>query len=81
MRGLVVSKNYLENKKVMNDNRSKEYMEKSKVDPKEKWERDYWTDKWGITDQELMEAIEQTGGNNVREIEKYLINKKTSDEG
>lgn len=61
----------------MSDDRSKEFIEKSNVDPNEKWERDYWTDKWGITDEELTEAIEKTGGTNVREIEKYLINRKT----
>ncbi len=60
----------------MSDNRSKEFTEKTNVDPNEKWERDYWTDKWGITDAQLTEAIEKTGGTDVRDIEKYLINKK-----
>lgn len=60
----------------MSDDRSKEFVEKSHVDPDKKWERDYWIDKWGITDQELTEAIEKTGGTNVREIEKFLIDKK-----
>lgn len=63
----------------MSDDRSKEFIEKSDVDPNEKWERDYWTDKWGITDEQLSEAIEKTGGTNVREIEKYLINKKINE--
>lgn len=62
----------------MSDDRSKEFIEKSNVDPNEKWERDYWTDKWGITDRQLTEAIEKTGGTDVRELERYLINKKIS---
>ncbi|MGB7786217.1 MAG: DUF3606 domain-containing protein [Salinimicrobium sp.] len=60
----------------MSDDRSKEFIEKSNVNPNEKWERDYWTDKWGITDEQLTKAIEETGGTNVREIEKYLINRR-----
>ena len=60
----------------MSEDRSKEYMEKSNVDPNEKWERDYWTAKWGITDQQLTEAIENTGGTDVRKLKQYLINKK-----
>ena len=60
----------------MSDDRSKEYVEKSDIHPEDKWERDYWTDKWGISDQKLTEAIQETGTTNVREIENYLINNR-----
>lgn len=60
----------------MSDDRSKEYREKSTVDTSEKWERDYWTDKWGISDQQLSEAIKETGSRDVETLEKYLINKR-----
>ena len=60
----------------MSDDRSKEYIEKSNIRPDEKWERDYWIDKWGITDQKLTEAIEKTGTTDVKQIENYLINNR-----
>ena len=60
----------------MSDDRSKEYREKSTVNTNVKWERDYWTDKWGITDEQLSEAIRVTGSHDVDILEKYLINKK-----
>ena len=60
----------------MSNDRSKEYIEKSNIDPNEKWERDYWTDKWGISDEKLTEAIQKTGTTDVRKVEQYLINNR-----
>lgn len=60
----------------MDTNRSKEFTEKNEVDVNEKWERDYWSDKWGVTNEELLEAVAETGTTDVDTLEKYLINKK-----
>lgn len=60
----------------MSDDRSKEYIDKSNIHPNEDWERDYWKDKWGISDKKLTEALEKTGTTDVKEIENYLINNR-----
>jgi hypothetical protein len=59
----------------MDINRSKEFRDKETVDTSQKWELDHWTDKWGITEEQLFEAIEKTGTHDVSTLEKYLINK------
>jgi hypothetical protein len=44
------------------------------------WERGqvkFWTEKWGITKEQLNEAIVQTGSIRISEIRKYLIRKGT----
>lgn len=58
----------------MSEDRSRDFIQKSNVNPDQKWERDYWTDKWGISDRKLSEAIERTGSTDVDTLEKYLIN-------
>lgn len=58
---------------------TEEYRKKGEVNANEKWERDFWTDQWGIRDAELSEAIEKTGSNKVEKLEKYLISKRISE--
>lgn len=39
-------------------------------------EADFWTEKWGITEPQLREAIQRTDSQDVDTIEGYLINHK-----
>lgn len=39
-------------------------------------DRQYWIEKWGITDKRLSEAIEQTNSNEVSRVEEYLKSHK-----
>lgn len=62
----------------MEKNRSKEFTEKDHVDVDQQWEIDFWTDRWGITQSELLTAVKETKSTDVETLEKYLIDKKTS---
>ncbi|MBB3951522.1 DUF3606 domain-containing protein [Aureimonas jatrophae] len=33
----------------------------TKVNVNEKWEVDYWTNKWGVTEQQLRDAVKSVG--------------------
>ena len=58
----------------MNDNSDiTDYSDRKYIDENQNWERDYWSDKWGISDKQLSEAIEQTGSTEIAKIERYLI--------
>ncbi len=57
----------------MADNKNKtDYRDRSQVSSSEQYELDYWSKKWGITQDELKEAITQSGTNSVEKLEKYL---------
>ena len=57
----------------MDDGKSKTNGKRSQISLSE---REYWTDRWGISDEQLLEAIERTGSQEVDDIEEYLINHK-----
>lgn len=46
--------------------------DRSRINMNEPHEVSYWTDKFGVTKEELQKAIERTGSNSVTEIEKAL---------
>ncbi|MGB7786215.1 MAG: DUF3606 domain-containing protein [Salinimicrobium sp.] len=39
-------------------------------------DRQYWAEKWGITEKRLSEAIEQTNSEEVEQVEEYLRSHK-----
>ncbi|OCB78212.1 DUF3606 domain-containing protein [Flavobacterium piscis] len=57
----------------MSDDLNKKGMQdRSKINMNEPHEVTYWTDKFGVTKEELQKAIERTGTNSVSAIEKTL---------
>ncbi|TDP00249.1 MULTISPECIES: DUF3606 domain-containing protein [unclassified Flavobacterium] len=57
----------------MSDDLNKKGMQdRSRINMNEPHEVRYWTDKFGVTKEELQKAIERTGTNSVSEIEKAL---------
>ena len=56
-------------------NRSSNYHKEIFIYPGEKEQVKFWTKKWGVSVDQLYEAILQTGSVNVREIRGYLVNK------
>lgn len=57
----------------MSDDLNKKGMQdRSKINMNEQHEVTYWTDKFGVTKEELQKAIERTGTNSVSAIEKTL---------
>lgn len=39
-------------------------------------DREYWMEKWGVSEKRLSEAIEQTGSSKVQKVEEYLKSHK-----
>ena len=58
------------------DLKSRDYRDRSRISFDQSSERQYWTDKWQISDKQLQEAIEQTDSNMITDIENYLRNHK-----
>ena len=58
------------------DLNSKDYRDRSRISFDQGSERQYWNDKWQISDKQLQEAIEQTDSNMITDIENYLRNHK-----
>jgi hypothetical protein len=57
----------------MSDDLSKKgVQDRSRINMNEPHEVSYWTDKFGVTKEELQKAIERTGTNAAAEIEKAL---------
>ncbi len=46
----------------------------TKVSMDEQWEVDYWCEKFGVTEEELAEAVDEVG-DLARDVEEYLSNK------
>ena len=42
------------------------------INKDERWERHYWSLKWGISEDQLLLAIEKTGSTRANILEKYL---------
>lgn len=52
----------LQEEMVMADNLKRRQPEDpTKVNVNEKWEVDYWTNKWGVTEQQLRDAVKSVG--------------------
>lgn len=57
----------------MSDDLNKKGMQdRSRINLNEPHEVTYWTEKFGVTKEELQKAIEKTGSNSVAEIQKAL---------
>lgn len=57
----------------MSDDLSKKgVQDRSRINMNEPHEVSYWTDKFGVTKEELQKAIEKAGSNSVAEIQKAL---------
>ena len=54
------------------DLNKKGFQDRSRINMNEDHEVAYWTDKFGVTKEELQKAIERTGSNSAGEIEKAL---------
>lgn len=54
------------------DLNKKGVQDRSRINMNEPHEVSYWTDKFGVTKEELQKAIEKTGSNSVAEIQKAL---------
>jgi len=46
----------------------------TKVSMDEQWEIDYWCEKFGVTEEELAEAVDEVG-DSASDVEEYLSNK------
>lgn len=54
------------------DAKNSEMRDKSRIDVSQKMEREYWTDKWNITDDMLQEAIIKSDSVMASDVENYL---------
>ena len=54
------------------DLNKKGFQDRSRINMNEPHEVSYWTEKFGVTEEELQKAIERTGSNSAAEIEKAL---------
>lgn len=56
-----------------NENNLKNYPAMCKVNLNKSWEKHYWTIKWGITNDQLMEAVKNSESECVSKVEAYLL--------
>lgn len=49
--------------------------DRSRISTSESYEVKYWSDKFGISHQQLIGAIRATGSNSVKKVEEYLKKK------
>jgi hypothetical protein len=57
----------------MSDNKQNtDYRDRTEVNQNESYEVQYWTQKWGITKEQLSEAITGANSTSVTKIEEYL---------
>jgi hypothetical protein len=60
----------------MADDKSKtDYRDRTRINMNERYEVDYWKDKFGVTGQALAGAVRATGSSSVKKVEKYLKDK------
>lgn len=57
------------------DKNSKDYRDRSRIDFSQDYERQYWTEKWNISDEQLKEALDQTNSVMADDVENYLSKK------
>lgn len=58
------------------DKTSKDYRDRSRIDFSQDYERQYWTNKWNISDAQLKEALVKTDSVMVDDVENYLTERK-----
>jgi hypothetical protein len=49
--------------------------DRSRINTSEDYEMRYWSEKFGVSKDELLEAIHKSGSNSVVTIEEYLTNR------
>jgi hypothetical protein len=54
------------------DKNTKGYRDRSRIDYSQDYERNYWTEKWNISNEQLKEALEKTDSVMVSDVEEYL---------
>ena len=54
------------------DLNKKGFQDRSRINMSEPHEVSYWTERFGVTKEELQKAIDRTGSNSVAEIERAL---------
>ena len=58
---------------MMSDDRgSMDYHDRSRIDQSQKHERDYWTGKWNITEEQLSKAIKGAESIMVEDVARWL---------
>jgi hypothetical protein len=61
---------------IMSDNKKKTgEPDRSRINTSERYEMDYWKDKFGVSPQQLTGAVRAVG-NGAKDVENYLKNKK-----
>lgn len=55
----------------MSDDLSKKPLDSTRIDVNEDWELDHWSKKFGVTKEQLKEAVE-TVGTSAAAVQKYL---------
>ncbi|MFP9097731.1 DUF3606 domain-containing protein [Flavobacterium sp. RHBU_24] len=61
----------------MSDNKSKTGSpDRDRISTSEDYEVQYWSEKFGVSRQELIDAVNASGSNNPDRVEKYLKSKK-----
>jgi hypothetical protein len=60
----------------MADDKSKrDYRDRTRINMNERYEVDYWKDKFSVSGQALAGAVRATGSSGVKKVEKYLKDK------
>lgn len=65
------------------DKNSKDYRDRTRIDYSQDYERQYWTEKWNVSDEQLKEALDRTDSVMVDDVQRYLRQKnyiRTSDQ-
>ena len=57
---------------MINDTRNTNYRDLSRIDQSREEDRNYWTDKWNITEEELSQAIDAAASIMVEDVERWL---------
>ena len=61
----------------MADNKDKtDFRDRSEINTNEDYEVRYWSEKFGVSAEELKEAVKSTGSNSAKKIEEYLSNNR-----
>lgn len=47
--------------------------DKSQIDVSDIYDMEYWSTLWGVSKEQIIEAVKQTGSNQVKVIEEYLM--------
>ncbi len=59
----------------MDDKNKRGSQDRSRIHTSEDYELQYWSEKFGVSREELREAVEQSGSNDPDKVEEYLSGK------